>query len=1560
MVVSNNQEKILERLEISRKDLLDLGLRNSLLNFRSTARSLEIIDELSSELSRILVVDQKKMSFLPLVDSRMEQSEDVDELEFDFDDMFGESADEEGVAKRHTDTRLQTRRTPDVLLKTLLKINTEARSYIEEQGINVLYLALGFLEWYEAAGAQTPRNAPLILIPVELSRSTAKDTFKISYTGEDLEPNLSLEAKLRSDFGLSLPGFNDEEFDANSYFASVQQAVASMDQWEVKPDRMYLGFFSFGKFRMYKDLQEESWPNESNVLNHVVLNSLLGDGFPESEPRFPEDEHLDKHVDPAECHFVKDSDSTQTIATLEVMTGKNMVIQGPPGTGKSQTITNIIAECVGQGKTVLFVAEKMAALEVVKRRLDDVHIGDLVLELHSHKSNKKAVIEELSRTLNLGKPLVDDDADDLKSLRECQERLNAYCEEANIPILNSGVNFVQALGNCLKLKKNGAKLPRFTFEQMKSWTGTDFRDKLELIDELADFINQNGTPTHNRFSLSGRRSFSPAQKDNLKESIVATRTQLKATRTLAEPLKARLGFKSPKIIHDLSVLVRSAQRAFEAPQLHGMLITSDEWQHKQNEIVSLIDSGKKIVAIKAEWSSVFIDAAWKTDLLKVRQAFITVGGKWWRFLSGVYRKAKAELLGLCRSELPGDNTACLKAIDSVLEVQSNLELFETHQGMGKSLFGNHWEGLDSNWDALTELNEWIATLKTEIIQGQIHADLLAFLSGEENKDGLCEATQALEEACNKTKKNLSETCKILVVNESVLSSLPLDELLIKLNDWCEHLDDMYQQVRYRQLQDELKNKEVDFIVPDVDEWSLSGQDFIDAFKLTFYEGFVDLAYETRPELTKFDRVAQEKRIDRFRMLDQLQLVHAQGRLAIKHFGLIPRLSGGGQIGVINREINKKRKHLPIRKLLEDAGEAIQQFKPVFMMSPMSIAQYLKPGVVQFDVVIFDEASQVKAIDAFGAILRGKQVVVVGDTKQMPPTDFFGRSYDSEEEEESVTNDIESILGLFLAKGSHQSMLQWHYRSRHESLIAVSNYEFYENKLVVFPSSGTNTKATGLHFHHLPDTIYDRGKSSTNKEEALAVAEAIMTHAQENPDLTLGVVAFSTGQRDMITLQLEQLRRHDDRCERFFSDHFEEPFFIKNLENVQGDERDVIMISVGYGKDVNGKLGYNFGPLNKDGGHRRLNVLISRAKQVMHVFSNFTGNDLQVKDTSSLGIQALKHFLQYAETGKLQIPVETGKAPDSPFEEEVIAALRDAGYLVEPQVGTAGYFIDIAIIDPEKPGRYLLAIECDGASYHSSRSARDRDRLRQSVLEGLGWRFYRIWSTDWFRNPSAELGRVKEAIEQAKQADHVDSESAIDVNLRNLERSDASVQSVKIETNPYETVAVSCPTSEEIHEAPTFRVAKLIDKVVAVEAPIHIDVVTRRMLDAFGITRAGNRVKVAIADAVRHGVNSSMFEQKNGFLYKPNQREFVYRNRENLETAERKISYVAPEEFNHAITEVVSNAIGIEIDYLIDEVLNLLGFKRATKNMYETVENHVQDLVSQNVLIVQNSGYRLVK
>lgn len=1568
--------EIFARLEKSRKDLLDLGFRNSLINYRARAKRLDIVDEFSTEVFRILVNDNRSMSFLPIPEPLNEKEEDalieqLSDKDPDWENFFAEPEENgNGAANaRHVDTKLQTKIRKNKLHATLLSIHNNSRTFIEEQGVNILYLACGFLEWYEADHSEVTRKAPLILIPVELDRGSVGDRFKITYTGEDIGSNLSLSEKLKLEFGLTLPEIADsEELNINEYLKSVEQAISAKPKWSVNENDIVLGFFSFGKFLMFKDLESDRWPDDSKPENHPIIAKILGDGLREPSSEFSEESNIDEVLAPEQMCQVMDADSSQTIAIMEVKNGKNLVIQGPPGTGKSQTITNIISEAVKENKTVLFVSEKMAALEVVKRRLDNIGIGDAALELHSHKSNKKTLLAELDRTLNLGKPMLGNVQDDIQALKKMRDRLNEYCEAVNKPILKSGLTPVKTLGLYLLLGEKAALIPRIDFSAMNDWSMATYKEKRFGVEELQLLIGSMGPVYEHPFFGAKKTVLLPPDQVSLRQQIEECLTILNDLINQSSTLASIIHVDHPKSRTDINVIIHAAKRASHAPhQLREVKISTRDWQARREDIDELINAGRNLNSLHQEYDDILIPDAWGQDVLDLRQEYVSYGNKWWKFLVSGYRNAKKRLTGLCRNPLPRETVSCLKIIDAILEANQSRQTFKKHEALGEVLFGAQWEKEKSNWDVLSKISEWIIDLYREIGEGEIPDGIISFLEGSLSLDDLSTNVERLSRCLENYQNKLQYVLKQLEFPEEEFSknyeSLKNQQNI--LDKWLSNFDELTSLISFNVLSEKLKEQGLADVVKYAMTTEYDQAGLLLSFDATWYMGLLENAYQEREPLIQFSRIGHDHIIDKFKELDRLVFEHNRARLALHHWKKLPSLAGAGELAIIKREINKKRKILPIRALMNQAGRAVQAIKPVFMMSPMSIANFLAPGGVKFDLIIFDEASQVKPIDAFGAILRGNQAVVVGDNKQLPPTSFFDSILGGDEdEEESETADLESILGLFLAKGASERMLRWHYRSRHESLIATSNYEFYDNKLVVFPSPEETRKAKGLHFRHLPETAYDRGKTRTNPKEAQAVAEAVMKHALSRPDLTLGVVAFSTAQRDSIQFHLELLRRRDSSVEDYFASHHHEPFFVKNLENVQGDERDVILISVGYGKTADGYMSMNFGPLTKEGGERRLNVLITRARQACKVFSNFSADDIDLTRTQSRGVRSLKVFLQYAKDGILERIDEGIDETDSPFEDAVIRELTSLGYTLRPQVGCAGFRIDIGVVDSEYPGRYILGIECDGATYHSSRSARDRDRLRQEVLENLGWKIHRIWSTDWFKNPKKELETVVKSIEKAKtsfdnQKEQKHIVKAVTQNnkpARSVKRSKENGQLSKKSTKTYyQKKELTIMLGDvDLHQVSTKILAGYIEEVVSLESPVHIEEVSRRIIEAVGIKRIGNRIKSAIQKAAMSGDKAGQFKFRQPFLWLNEMDKPPVRDRSKLASSSKKTEYIAPEEIGEALKNIVGNSFTISRDVAIKQVLNRFGLKRATKQATEPIEKAINEYVQKGALL-ENEG-----
>jgi very-short-patch-repair endonuclease len=645
--------------------------------------------------------------------------------------------------------------------------------------------------------------------------------------------------------------------------------------------------------------------------------------------------------------------------------------------------------------------------------------------------------------------------------------------------------------------------------------------------------------------------------------------------------------------------------------------------------------------------------------------------------------------------------------------------------------------------------------------------------------------------------------------------------------------------------------------------------------------------EGEPALRDFFGREHNERIERFRELDTKLAKLSRDIIRARLAAGIPRDQGfdeipKAEIGLLRKEISKRMRHIPVRQLIGRIPTLLPRLKPCVLMSPLSVAQYLEASHETFDLVIFDEASQIPVWDAIGAIARGKQLIVVGDPKQLPPTNFFSSGSDDEDDRTPEEHkDLESILDELMTNGLRHKRLQWHYRSRHEGLITFSNRQYYDNELLTFPSP--ETVHGGVRFRHLPEARYDKGKSRTNLGEAKALVHELVSRlrAEKGPRRSYGVVTFSQAQQQLVENLLDEERRKYPEIENHFGDEPPvegESVFVKNLENVQGDERDVILFSICYGMDEAGKLSMNFGPLNRDGGERRLNVAVTRAKHEVLVFSGLRGDQIDLTRTRSRGVRDLKFFLDFAERGPRALMAATNSSatadPDSEFERMVADRIRAAGFDVHHQVGCSGYRIDLAVVDPTAPGRYLLGVECDGATYHRAATARDRDKLRQMILEDLGWKLHRIWSTDWWHDSKgqmekllttiAELHAGRETQERAKE--HVEAEacataeitSNTEPNPENLMLAAVSLTFTSV-AGVYQVTdfsgfhAIIYPDRFYDHGYDA-TLTDLIAHVLATEAPISEELLVRRIARAHGFQQAGRlireRVK-ALAERSHH-------------------------------------------------------------------------------------------------------------
>ena len=874
------------------------------------------------------------------------------------------------------------------------------------------------------------------------------------------------------------------------------------------------------------------------------------------------------------------------------------------------------------------------------------------------------------------------------------------------------------------------------------------------------------------------------------------------------------------------------------------------WDTRRSDIEELIRAGEDYALARLTLGGVLSDVAWITDMTVVRQQIAAHGSSWFRWLATDWRRADTLLRSLFAGAQIKDPMERLAVLDQLILGQRAEKMFEQYNDLGSEAFGRYWRRERSQWPALRSISGWVA-----------RADGTGFgKQARQSRGGIREPAvvgelaHRLGELLDAVDADLKAICAgVALAAYDAFGTASIDTVLFshlraRCASWLDGIETLPKWIAYRIQTERLRALGLGEFVNRLADERLETAAATDAFDMAHYEAALRVIAAGDPEILAFDGHMHARKVDEFKQLDLLRIDLARLEVAASHHSGLPPRQGVGAIGVLRTEIAKQRRLLPVRQLVKRAGAAMQAIKPVFMMSPLSVAQFLEPGAITFDMLVIDEASQVRPIEALGAIGRCRQLVVVGDERQLPPTAFFSKLARNEEEEQDEDDAgsrvalVESILGLCSACGVPERMLRWHYRSKHESLIAVSNREFYDNQLYIVPSPDTKSSTMGLRFHHLPQGTFDVGGARNNRVEARAVAAAVMSHARSSPDLSLGVVAFSAAQRRVIVDELELLRRQSEKTEEFFtSEHLNEPFFVKNLENVQGDERDVMFISVGYGRNQQGRMLMRFPTLGSDGGERRLNVLITRAKRRCEVFSSITDEDIDLDRAHGKGVAAFKQFLRYARTGDLDISRMTDREFDSIFEEQVAAALTEHRYVVQQQVGQSGFFIDLAVVDAERPGRYLIGIECDGAAYHSSRSARDRDRLRQAVLEDHGWTIHRIWSTDWFKQPDTQLRQTIAAIEAARLK--VQSETPrgrTDTTIgptvpiaRSYPPTSSGETPEQMLSVAYNEASFAVSTRHDIHQVSVEYLAGIIRRIIELEGPIHEDENRNSCSDAVG-------------------------------------------------------------------------------------------------------------------------------
>lgn len=1577
--------QIEKQLQSARERLLDLTLRNRLLNFRpSKRRTIQIVNEIPKEIFNILVLEERVMQFKPVEQPREDIIEDtVSPSEAaDAESELLPWLQEPETAYHHTDRLLQTSLVREELQKRLYYVHHQARSVFEEQGYSVLHLALGFLKWSDREDTDKFYSAPLILIPVELERQKVRTQFRLRWSGAELFPNLSLEAKL-AEQGIILPDLEtpEDKEDIDAYFQRISEAVSTQENWHVVPG-IYLDFFSFTKFVMYKDLEPEIW----NVDNHPLLSLILGETAETPNQNAFKPEDVDLKLSSQSVYHVMDADSSQIAVVEDIKKGKNLVVEGPPGTGKSQTITNIIAELLAGGKRVLFVSEKMAALEVVKSRLDRVGLGDFCLELHSRKSNKREVLQELERTVSAQLLPRVVETNTFTRVDSLKADLNGYVNAIHEPIDQTQkspfILFTIRENACQHFERKGHKMPLVPFSNPSESDLAAWNTAKQHLEDLAAILPLVMPIADHPWRGCATGLVTHLLEEEIYKRIEESKAALDALEKVFDRFVTDFGVHIPKTLKALQLHLIAADVVTKAIPVEPTVLLNQKWDTFNDEAKGLIEQVEIIAKAKRKFRRWTLE----TDpVLKLDTEYILRLGDdyedfstltWWRrvFSWEYQRKIKSPIRGFYRQSLPKNPEvvrADLKELADCIIMKENMEWVMAATQTGPSLFGKQWQGEDSDPNQLRRFAEWIVAFRQQFREGTLTEDAVDIASRGVS-DGRLESFQAqldvalkdFEEKRDALFKLLGTDCNALF--EAPTAEVSFNELRSRFELWEKERAQLHTWGQFSARNEVCRKTIAGPLLERIKE--LNPEDLVPCFEGNLAEALLHEVYVNRTVLGNFVSRLHEKKIADFCELDNTSIVLNRHRLITELHQRRPHLLAGAsresETGILQGQFNRKRGHMPIRRLLSTAGGLIQRIKPCFMMSPLSVAQFCDPKMIQFDVIVFDEASQIRPEDALGALLRAKQAVVIGDTRQLPPTRFFDGIVESagEESEDDFTTsiiDVESILHQ-CRQSFPVKQLKWHYRSRHESLIAVSNQAFYENNLLIFPSPVDKAEHLGLKFVHIPDAVYDRGRSSTNKKEAEIVVTAAFAHYREYPEKSLGIGTFNMKQQQAILDEVERQLYHHPEMNECFASTRDEHFFVKNLETIQGDERDTIFLSIGYGKDADGRLYRNFGPLNHEGGERRLNVLITRARERCVVFSNFRASDLQLDSSAPFGTRALKMFLDYAENRNLQVHGSIGDDNESPFEKAVYEFLESSGYTVRKQVGCAGYRIDLAVVDLNSSNRYLIGIECDGAQYRNARVARDRDRLRQQVLKGLGWTLHRVWSMDWYRDRTGTAELLLAAIEHAKMA--VPEKLPTKPTPESIEVvPEASAFEPVSPPEPSQSISnyVECaelgiPIVGDLHLQAPHQLAEAIVQVVEVESPVHIDEVVLRIRNLWGLGRAGARIKNAIEEAALRAQHSGQIHRKGAFLWAIDTQKIEVRQR-----ISPKIEWICDEEITEAMKRVIRTQGAISSDALITESVRFFGYKATGTTVVKRLRLQLNKLVGTGEFeILPNGAVRL--
>ncbi len=1545
-------EAVLSKFDVWEKRLLDLSKRNQLISYKVAGHGLQLYFYDMGALYRAFVKNNGNyhLGLLPI------------ESDSSFELPLASEAQYEQINADFAKKNLQLLLRNKNQATSLRFFERERKKSFEETGSNVFYLALGFIRYFETSKSTAPLFAPIVLMPVDLVKQS-KDSYCIKGREEPPFLNISIFEFFHQEYGVNCDdlltqiNFEEEDLDIDSLLNTVEEKVRKLKRTSIVRTAC-LNIFNFSKAVMWADVKYR----KEELAKNRIIHSIIAGNYACSELEKIGEGIDDESSNPMDLALPLPADSSQIIAANDCALGKNFILQGPPGTGKSQTITNMIVNAIYQGKTVLFIAEKMAALEVVQKRLNSLSLGKFALEAHSAKADKSSLMSQFEQRVELGSTLSpkEDYLTLANRLKEERDELNRV-----IKVLHKKgdyfLSFYDAFVNYLNIEE-GVPALSIPEEYMKGLTLDEFGESCRLSKDLYGQYLSNGGYADNPFLMIVEKNYVPGvSKRKVSEALLSYKERLLVFLREWESFAALNGLSlssSRKIIEALSSFLEQEQSYHDClPSLLDVDLSSFD-----SEVSKLLRSGVAYDQELGEMRIKFFDGVFDADWERDCQDYILLEGSSFLKKGLGRRKIRKKLLSYQRHKSLIKAKDFPKVFEDLLALKEKENSLKAGMKKYRFLFGDpgaydvrkfDFSLFKSRYDLTKEfLDRFGGVFSAKQLLSLLEKASSFSLKG---KASLLESYSSLKEKEKELEGKGFDFSPLLAKGEeterllsSVISCL---ERIDYLPNWCAFLSSI----------ERGKEHGLDFVLARV----YSGDKLTHSLELSYKKGVyahIMSASLLGDEKGSFNSVELEKHLKYYKELIErfrdLTIRETAARVSSRMPSINDSSPSSSQQGILNKAIKSKCRGKSVRQLFEEIKGILPRLFPVFLMSPISCAQYLSPDMPKFDIVIFDEASQMPTSEAIGAIARGKSLVVVGDSKQLPPTSFFQNKLG--EDLDSSLADQESILDDCSVIGMPSRYLAWHYRSRHESLIRFSNAKFYGNRLVTFPSP--NDLSTKVRFVNAHGVYGEKG--ATNPIEAKAIVKEIARRLS-SPELrerSIGVVTFSSVQQEMVEDLLQEYFSSHKDMERVNAES-KEPIIVKNLENIQGDERDVILFSICYGPDKKGNLYYRFGPINMQGGEKRLNVAVSRARYEMVVFASFEPERLSSMRSPSKGASELYNFLRYAKDGSESLTLPNGNVIENKvgFEKDLATRLEQEGYKTSIDVGKSSFRVDVGIIDPEDEGRYILGILCDSYSYESALTSKDRNLVQPSVLDGLGWNLFRVWSFDYLDNPSRVVGLIKERVEDIRlhreKYKHQEKEAAslIEFEKKEIARADYG--------KPY--LSYTKVFGYELNAQQSFAMKKqIVKEIMELEAPIEDSLLQLRFANALGLAflGEGNKKVLSVCLTELRARKSQNPSKSKTFYWREDQCEegkakplTAYRYDENKL---RPFEDTPKEEIFLAVKEALINGGAMFRSELKKSVANLFHLKALTKKYADTIDEALDYYLDKKALVMVDDGSRV--